>query len=186
MPHRLALGLHRTQRHLSGQSGRPPLRSADCGRRALRRSLVVVVDSGLFVEHSADEAGARGHRSERDRPQLSGGASASSPTRRCSSRNSRTRRYSRSATGKRFGAWHEAIEGWKREWEAFTKPNFDIERLAVTSRTRGERGAQRTTRRRHHLARQRRASQLVHAILGGAPRRKRCSTPGASRRWASA
>jgi acetolactate synthase-1/2/3 large subunit len=32
----------------------------------------------------------------------------------------------RSASGKRFDAWHKMIEGWKREWEAFTAPNFDI------------------------------------------------------------
>src|SRR6185436_9040878 len=33
---------------------------------------------------------------------------------------------SRAIAGMRFGPWQEAIEGWKREWETYTKPNFDI------------------------------------------------------------
>ena len=33
---------------------------------------------------------------------------------------------SRGATGKRFAAWHEAIDGWRRDWEAYTRPNFDL------------------------------------------------------------
>ena len=32
---------------------------------------------------------------------------------------------SRGANGKRFGPWQEMIEGWKREWQAFTAPHFE-------------------------------------------------------------
>jgi len=32
---------------------------------------------------------------------------------------------SRRVGGKRFGAWQEMIEGWKREWQTFTSPHFD-------------------------------------------------------------
>ena len=74
MPHRLALGfIGRNGAYPANQVG-PQLRPADRGGRALRRSFVVVLDSGLFLEHSADEAGARRRRSGRDRAQLSSGA----------------------------------------------------------------------------------------------------------------
>jgi len=32
---------------------------------------------------------------------------------------------SRKLKAKRFGAWLEAIDGWRREWDEFTRPNFD-------------------------------------------------------------
>ena len=31
----------------------------------------------------------------------------------------------RGASGKRFAAWQEMIDGWRREWNAYTSPNFD-------------------------------------------------------------
>jgi acetolactate synthase I/II/III large subunit len=33
---------------------------------------------------------------------------------------------SRRASGKRFGPWQEMIDGWRREWQAYTSPNFDL------------------------------------------------------------
>jgi len=32
----------------------------------------------------------------------------------------------RKADGRRFAAWQGQIEGWKREWDAFTRPNFNL------------------------------------------------------------
>ena len=32
----------------------------------------------------------------------------------------------RGATGKRFARWQEDIAGWRKEWDAFTRPNFDL------------------------------------------------------------
>ncbi len=32
----------------------------------------------------------------------------------------------RGAASHRYFKWHEAIEGWKREWEAYVGPNFDL------------------------------------------------------------
>lgn len=32
----------------------------------------------------------------------------------------------RNANGARFAAWQTQIEGWKREWDDFTRPNFDL------------------------------------------------------------
>jgi acetolactate synthase-1/2/3 large subunit len=32
----------------------------------------------------------------------------------------------RGLTGKRYAPWHEAIAGWRAEWDAFTRPNFDL------------------------------------------------------------
>jgi acetolactate synthase-1/2/3 large subunit len=32
---------------------------------------------------------------------------------------------SRKLKANRFGAWLEAIDGWRREWDEFTRPNFD-------------------------------------------------------------
>jgi acetolactate synthase-1/2/3 large subunit len=31
----------------------------------------------------------------------------------------------RSASGKRFAQWQETIAGWRREWDAYTRPHFD-------------------------------------------------------------
>ncbi len=33
---------------------------------------------------------------------------------------------SRKANGARFAAWQAQIEGWKREWDEFTRPNFNL------------------------------------------------------------
>jgi acetolactate synthase-1/2/3 large subunit len=33
---------------------------------------------------------------------------------------------SRGLSGRRFGPWHEMIGGWRREWEVFTRPHFDV------------------------------------------------------------
>src|SRR5581483_6583299 len=33
---------------------------------------------------------------------------------------------SRKANGARFAAWQAQIEGWKREWDNFTRPNFEL------------------------------------------------------------
>ena len=33
---------------------------------------------------------------------------------------------SRGATGKRFARWQEDIAGWRKEWDTFTRPNFDL------------------------------------------------------------
>jgi len=32
----------------------------------------------------------------------------------------------RKADGRRFAVWQGQIEGWKREWDAFTRPNFNL------------------------------------------------------------
>ena len=63
--------LHRPQRRLSGQPGRPPCRRGDRDRRALRRPLGLVVAAGLFVEFPARQADPCRRRSGRARPQLS-------------------------------------------------------------------------------------------------------------------
>jgi len=31
-----------------------------------------------------------------------------------------------STAGKRFARWQEDIAGWRKEWDAFTRPNFDL------------------------------------------------------------
>jgi acetolactate synthase-1/2/3 large subunit len=33
---------------------------------------------------------------------------------------------SRGLSGRRFAPWHELIGGWKREWDVFTRPHFDV------------------------------------------------------------
>ena len=76
----------------------------------------------------------------------------------------------RRSAGKRFAAWQADDRGLaSASGRRSSRPNFDLQRLAAASRARREGSAQRAARRRHHLARQRRAPQLVHAVLGGAP-----------------
>ena len=62
------------RRTLSGESRDASGRCAACARRPLRRSHVELLDSRLFLHHSADQAHPCRHRSGRDRPQLSGRA----------------------------------------------------------------------------------------------------------------
>ena len=60
------------------------------------------------------------------------------------------------------------IEGWRVAWEAFTRPNFDLHGSPI----RPERivaDCQAVLPDDAILARRRRPSQLVHAVLGGAP-----------------
>ncbi len=167
MPHRLAVGfIGRNGTYPANQVGRQ-LRSADRGGGSLRRSLVLVVDSGLFLEHPADEAGACRHRPGRDRAQLSGHARH---PRRCEGVPRATRAGSDQPA--RFRQALRAVAGNDR-WVAARvagvyEPELRLERHAAASRARGERGTARAARRRHHLARQRRAPQLVHAVLGSA------------------
>ena len=68
-----------------------------------------------------------------------------------------------------FGEWHAQIAGWRAEWEAFIRPNFELHATPIrpgAHRRRLPRGA---ARRRDHLARLGHPPQLVHAVLGGAP-----------------
>ena len=161
--------LHRPQRRLSGQPGRPLHRPGAGDRRALRRSLVLVVDARLLVELPGRQAGPRRRRSRRDRPQLR--AEPRHPRRRAHvpppaagrDRHAATCRgaavpkpgRSRSPAGARNG----------RTTCARTSRSI----LAAASGARGGRLPNGAAGRRHHLARLRRAPQLVHAVLGGAP-----------------
>ena len=64
----------RARRPLSGQPRHASGRRFAVAGRSFRRPHVELVDPGLLLHHSADQAYSRRHRSGRDRPQLSGRA----------------------------------------------------------------------------------------------------------------
>ena len=118
--------LHRPQRRLSGERGRPPRRSRACDRRPLRRPLGVLLDPGLFVEFPALQAHPCRSRSRRARRATIRPISASSPMRARSCASSWPSSIAARRARARSTAWHADIRKWQAEWEAFTRPNFDI------------------------------------------------------------
>ena len=81
------------------------------------------MDSWLFLEHSADQA-AHGHDPAeigRNYPVTLGIVADAKVFSQLAHEAA-----SRKADGSRFAAWQAQIEGWKREWNDFTRPNFDL------------------------------------------------------------
>ena len=162
--------LHRPQRRLSGQRGRPARRSGDRHRRALRRPLGVVVDAGLFLElpahaSSSTSISIRPSSAATIRP-----ISASSPTRArscasCWPRLDAPPRHRGDASRR----WLAEIAALAAEWDEFTRPNFEIHALADPAGARRRRLPGGAAGRRHSRLRRRRQPQLVHAVLEGAP-----------------
>ena len=117
----------RARRPLPGQPRDASGRRAAGAGRALRRSHLEFVDSGLFLHHPADAAHSRRHRSRGDRPQLSGRARpdgrrahlpAADPCRTRSPRRSRPRR----ADARK--KWLAQIDSYRKEWDKFVAPGF--------------------------------------------------------------
>ena len=123
----LSLGLHRPQRRLSGQSGRPPLPTW-CWRSA-RASTTARPPRGspgyswnfphsklIHVDVDHDELG-RNYP-----PDLAILADARTFLRQMLAELERAS----PKRGEGLRAWHAEIEPWSAEWEKFTAPNFDI------------------------------------------------------------
>ena len=118
--------LHRPQRRVPGQPGRPACRRGDRGRRALRRPLGFVMAARLFVEfphtkliHVDVDPEELGRNYPPDIGIL---ADARTFLRQLLAELERRRRERDGA----LKSWHAEIKEWQAEWETFTRPNFDI------------------------------------------------------------
>ena len=174
MAHRPVARLHRPQRRVPGQPGRPPRRPRACDRRALRRSLGFLLDRGIFVEFSRREIDPGGHRRRTRSAATTRSISASWPMRRVSCARLLA------ACDRRAGwpcparaGWLGAIAGWREEWR--TSPaEFCLDTSPLRPEPVVAAVRKRVAGRCDHVAGFRRAPQLVHAVLGGAASRKPC------------